>query len=39
MLSTIHTADVIQTRKKDRSGENVPKLKVINDCNQKICVV
>ena len=39
MLSTIHTADVIQTRKKDRSGENVPKLKVIHDCNQKICVV
>ena len=39
MLSTIHTADVIQARKKDRSGENVRKLKVIHDCNQKICVV
>ena len=39
MLSTIHTADVIQTRKKDRSGENVRKLKVIHDCNQKIFVV
>ena len=36
MLSTIHTADVIQTRKKDRSRENVRKLKAIHDYNQKM---
>ena len=36
MLSTIHTADVIETGKKDRSGENVRKFKVIHDYNQKM---
>ena len=36
MLSTIHTADVIQTGKEDRSGENVRRLKVIHDYNQKL---
>ena len=36
MLSTIHAADVTQTGDKDRSGENVRKLKVIYDYNRKM---
>ena len=36
MLSTIHTTEVVQTGKKDRSGENVPNLKVIHDYNQNM---
>ena len=36
MLSTIHTGDVFQTGKKDQSRENVRKLKVIHDYNQKM---
>ena len=36
MLSTIHTGEVFQTGKKDRSRENVRKLKVIHDYNQKM---
>ena len=36
MLSTIHTTEVVQTRKKDCSGENVRNLKVIHDYNQNM---
>ena len=36
MLSTIHTAEVVQTGKKDHSGKNVRKLKVIHDYNKKM---
>ena len=36
MLSTIHTAEIVRIEKKDHSGENVRKLKVIHHYNQKI---